>query len=115
MPLPPYITKKLEDRERYQTVYSREEGSSAAPTAGLHFTEELMQKIREKIGFICDMDGVIYHGNKLLPGAAEFVNWLIEKEKKFVFPMLIVNIVTGKVNLRMSGEINMLLLICKIL
>ena len=36
-------------------------------------------------GYICDMDGVIYHGNKLLPGAAEFVNWLIEKEKKFVF------------------------------
>ena len=48
MPLPPYITEKLEDGERYQTVYSREEGSAAAPTAGLHFTEELLQKIREK-------------------------------------------------------------------
>lgn len=46
MPLPPYITEKLEDRERYQTVYSREEGSSAAPTAGLHFTPELLAKIR---------------------------------------------------------------------
>ena len=48
MPLPPYITEKLEDRERYQTVYARENGSSAAPTAGLHFTKELMAKIEEK-------------------------------------------------------------------
>lgn len=48
MPLPPYITEKLEDGERYQTVYSREEGSAAAPTAGLHFTEELLDKIRAK-------------------------------------------------------------------
>ena len=48
MPLPPYIEEKLEDRERYQTVYSREVGSAAAPTAGLHFTEELLQAIREK-------------------------------------------------------------------
>ena len=47
MPLPPYITKKLEDRERYQTVYSKEVGSAAAPTAGLHFTDELLEKIRE--------------------------------------------------------------------
>lgn len=48
MPLPPYITEKLEDRERYQTVYSKHNGSAAAPTAGLHFTEELLEKIREK-------------------------------------------------------------------
>ncbi len=48
MPLPPYITEKLEDGERYQTVYARERGSSAAPTAGLHFTPELMERIREK-------------------------------------------------------------------
>lgn len=48
MPLPPYIKKKLEDPERYQTVYSREQGSAAAPTAGLHFTPELLDKIREK-------------------------------------------------------------------
>lgn len=48
MPLPPYITEKLEDKERYQTVYSKEKGSAAAPTAGLHFTEELLQKIKEK-------------------------------------------------------------------
>ena len=48
MPLPPYITHKLDNPERYQTVYSREAGSAAAPTAGLHFTPELLDKIREK-------------------------------------------------------------------
>lgn len=48
MPLPPYIVEKLEDKERYQTVYSKERGSSAAPTAGLHFTPELMDRIRAK-------------------------------------------------------------------
>lgn len=48
MPLPPYIKEKLEDRERYQTVYSKIEGSAAAPTAGLHFTNELMEKIKAK-------------------------------------------------------------------
>ena len=48
MPLPPYITEKLEDKERYQTVYAKHEGSAAAPTAGLHFTNELLDKIRQK-------------------------------------------------------------------
>ena len=48
MPLPPYITEKLDERERYQTVYSKHNGSAAAPTAGLHFTEELLAKIKEK-------------------------------------------------------------------
>lgn len=48
MPLPPYITAKLEDKERYQTVYSREIGSAAAPTAGLHFTKEMLRKLEEK-------------------------------------------------------------------
>ena len=48
MPLPPYIKEELQDQERYQTVYSREVGSAAAPTAGLHFTRELLGKIREK-------------------------------------------------------------------
>lgn len=48
MPLPPYITEKLSDRERYQTVYSNEIGSAAAPTAGLHFTHELMKKLESK-------------------------------------------------------------------
>jgi len=48
MPLPPYITEKLEDKERYQTVYSKNQGSAAAPTAGLHFTNELLSKIESK-------------------------------------------------------------------
>ncbi len=48
MPLPPYITEKLEDKERYQTVYSKEVGSAAAPTAGLHFTKELLEEIKAK-------------------------------------------------------------------
>lgn len=47
MPLPPYITAKLEDKERYQTVYSKELGSSAAPTAGLHFTEKMLSELNE--------------------------------------------------------------------
>ncbi len=48
MPLPPYITKKLENKNDYQTVYAKEEGSAAAPTAGLHFTDALIEKIKEK-------------------------------------------------------------------
>lgn len=55
MPLPPYIKEKLQDQERYQTVYSKEIGSAAAPTAGLHFTRELLEKIRAKgirLGFV---------------------------------------------------------------
>ncbi len=48
MPLPPYITKKLENKNDYQTVYAKEEGSAAAPTAGLHFTDELIEKIKAK-------------------------------------------------------------------
>lgn len=55
MPLPPYITERLENGERYQTVYSKELGSAAAPTAGLHFTEELMAKLEAKgvhIGYV---------------------------------------------------------------
>lgn len=55
MPLPPYITEKLEDKERYQTVYSHELGSAAAPTAGLHFTNELLERIKAKgvsIGYV---------------------------------------------------------------
>lgn len=55
MPIPPYITEKLKDRERYQTVYSSELGSAAAPTAGLHFTNELLERIKTKgvnVGFV---------------------------------------------------------------
>jgi len=48
MPLPPYITHKLQDKSRYQTVYAKYDGSAAAPTAGLHFTPELLQKLRDK-------------------------------------------------------------------
>ena len=48
MPLPPYITHKLQDKNRYQTVYAKNEGSAAAPTAGLHFTEKLLGQIEEK-------------------------------------------------------------------
>lgn len=47
MPLPPYITKRLEDKERYQTVYAREKGSAAAPTAGLHFTPQLLKAVED--------------------------------------------------------------------
>lgn len=48
MPLPPYITHKLKDKNRYQTVYAKNDGSAAAPTAGLHFTEDLLKKVKEK-------------------------------------------------------------------
>ena len=47
MPLPPYITHRLEDKERYQTVYAEHDGSAAAPTAGLHFTPELLQELQD--------------------------------------------------------------------
>ena len=53
MPLPPYIKEKLEDKDRYQTVYAKNIGSAAAPTAGLHFTKELLDKIRQKGVIIC--------------------------------------------------------------
>jgi len=53
MPLPPYIKTELADQERYQTVYSRETGSAAAPTAGLHFTQELLDEIKQKGVHIC--------------------------------------------------------------
>lgn len=55
MPLPPYIKEKLKNQERYQTVYSKIEGSSAAPTAGLHFTPELLEKIKAKGVEICEV------------------------------------------------------------
>lgn len=53
MPLPPYIHEKLDDKDRYQTVYARDYGSAAAPTAGLHFTPELLEKLKEKGVTIC--------------------------------------------------------------
>ncbi len=53
MPLPPYITHKLKDKNRYQTVYAKHEGSAAAPTAGLHFTKELLEQVKAKRGKHC--------------------------------------------------------------
>lgn len=55
MPLPPYITHELKDKNRYQTVYAKHEGSAAAPTAGLHFTKELLARIREKGVYIASV------------------------------------------------------------
>ncbi len=55
MPLPPYITHELKDKNRYQTVYAKNEGSAAAPTAGLHFTQELLQSIRDKGVYIASV------------------------------------------------------------
>lgn len=55
MPLPPYITHELKDKNRYQTVYAKYDGSAAAPTAGLHFTKELLEKIRQKGVIIADV------------------------------------------------------------
>ena len=53
MPLPPYIKVKLDDKDRYQTVYAKKIGSAAAPTAGLHFTKELLKEIENKGNTIC--------------------------------------------------------------
>ena len=50
-----------------------------------------MEKILAKKGFICDMDGVIYHGNKILDGVADFVNWMLANDKKFVFFHVIIS------------------------
>lgn len=93
MPLPPYITKKLEDKSRYQTVYASHDGSAAAPTAGLHFTNELLERLREKgveivrvllhVGLGTfrpvkedDLTGHIMHSEyiKITPEAAEIIN-----------------------------------------
>ena len=64
MPLPPYIHEKLEDKNMYQTVYAKEVGSAAAPTAGLHFTEDLINKIKEK--------GIVYEEITLHVGLGTF-------------------------------------------
>lgn len=56
MPLPPYITHQLKDKNRYQTVYAKYDGSAAAPTAGLHFTKELLQQVKDKGGRYCRGD-----------------------------------------------------------
>lgn len=103
MPLPPYIKEKLTDRERYQTVYSKIEGSAAAPTAGLHFTNELIEKIKAKgvnIAFVTlhvglgtfrpvSVDNVeehIMHSEyyELSPETAELINKTKEKGKRVI-------------------------------
>ncbi|MDE7121860.1 MAG: S-adenosylmethionine:tRNA ribosyltransferase-isomerase [Oscillospiraceae bacterium] len=64
MPLPPYITEKLQDKERYQTVYSRELGSAAAPTAGLHFTKEMLADLQKKgirTAYVTLHDGAVHN------------------------------------------------------
>ncbi|WLR49989.1 tRNA preQ1(34) S-adenosylmethionine ribosyltransferase-isomerase QueA [Bacillus tianshenii] len=103
MPLPPYIKEQLDDRDRYQTVFARERGSAAAPTAGLHFTEELLETIREKgvhTAFITlhvglgtfrpvsvenveehDMHGEFYQMTK---GTAELLNTVREKGGRII-------------------------------
>jgi S-adenosylmethionine:tRNA ribosyltransferase-isomerase len=59
MPLPPYIKRSLEDRERYQTVYAREPGSAAAPTAGLHFTDDLLQRVQDRGASIARVELIV--------------------------------------------------------
>ena len=66
MPLPPYIHERLEDRERYQTVYSKETGSAAAPTAGLHFTKELLEQIKAKGVNIAYVTETKKRGNRVI-------------------------------------------------
>ena len=64
MPLPPYIREKLDDQSRYQTVYAKESGSSAAPTAGLHFTPELIEAIKAK-GVTVTKPIIVKHTNAI--------------------------------------------------
>ncbi|SUD26688.1 S-adenosylmethionine/tRNA-ribosyltransferase-isomerase [Paenibacillus macerans] len=85
MPLPPYIKEKLDDRERYQTVYSKHEGSAAAPTAGLHFTEELLEQVRAKgvnIAFVTLHVGL----GTFRPMAVERVEDHVMHEEYYVLP-----------------------------
>ena len=76
MPLPPYITKQLEDQSQYQTVYAKELGSAAAPTAGLHFTPELMDTIRFVQKHFDMTTLLIEHDMKLVGGICEEVTVL---------------------------------------
>ncbi|MGG6313581.1 tRNA preQ1(34) S-adenosylmethionine ribosyltransferase-isomerase QueA [Paenibacillus macerans] len=85
MPLPPYIKEKLDDRERYQTVYSKHEGSAAAPTAGLHFTEDLLNQVRAKgvnIGFVTLHVGL----GTFRPMSVERVEDHVMHEEYYVLP-----------------------------
>ncbi len=79
-PLPPYIKKKLDDKNRYQTVYSREKGSIAAPTAGLHFTEHLLNMIKEKGVSIAYVTLHVGHGTFTPVKAQDIENHYMEPE-----------------------------------
>lgn len=92
MPLPPYIKQKLKDQSRYQTVYARDLGSAAAPTAGLHFTENLMNKIKEKnikIGFVTLHVGL----GTFRPVKEENINNHKMHSENFVLPQETINII----------------------
>jgi len=93
MPLPPYIKQKLEDQSRYQTVYACDLGSAAAPTAGLHFTENLMNKIKEKnikIGFVTLHVGL----GTFRPVKEENINNHKMHSENFVLPQETIDIIT---------------------
>lgn len=92
MPLPPYIKQKLKDQSRYQTVYARDLGSAAAPTAGLHFTESLINKIKEKnikIGFVTLHVGL----GTFRPVKEENINNHKMHSENFVLPQETINII----------------------
>lgn len=94
MPLPPYIKEKLEDQERYQTVYSKELGSAAAPTAGLHFTQELLDKLREKgvkIGFVTLHVGL----GTFRPVSAEYVDEHKMHAEHYYMPQETADLING--------------------
>ena len=86
MPLPPYITEKLADRERYQTVYARTEGSAAAPTAGLHFTEELLATLRERGTEIAEVTLHVGLGTFRPVKAEAITDHLMHAEEFFIDP-----------------------------
>ena len=81
MPLPPYITHKLEDKNRYQTVYAKHEGSAAAPTAGLHFTTELLEKIKTQM-HVDNSDACnVFATSAVMAAYNESSGWLDELKK----------------------------------
>lgn len=86
MPLPPYITHKLEDKNRYQTVYARYDGSAAAPTAGLHFTEELFRELEEKGVLVANVTLHVGLGTFLLVKVEDVAEHHMHSEHYFIEP-----------------------------